>query len=350
MGFQRYQHSPLSTAWKIARGRFGKKPVPLIVNILLTYRCNLHCDYCEVWQQPGDEMDTDQILRLIDEIAEAGTERLSLGGGEPMLRRDVGTIINHAKQRSLTVNLVSNGRGIPRRIDELAGLDFLAVSLDGPAEIHDQVRGKGAFKRAIEASRAARAAGIEVWTTTVLTRRNIDLLPEIIELAQREDVRATFLPVMAEGLKARNAEILAPTEHQMKAAMDYLIRRRDEPDSPLASSKTLFKFYRDHWRHPGSKPVIATSGARHAGTLRCQAAHLFCSISPQGKLYPCNYLQDSGKGVSVIEQPFSEALATLQPPECSGCWCDSFIEANLIFGLHPGAIGNAIKILISAKR
>jgi MoaA/NifB/PqqE/SkfB family radical SAM enzyme len=46
MSFLRYRHSPLGTAWKIAKGRIGAAAVPLAVNLILTYRCNLRCSYC----------------------------------------------------------------------------------------------------------------------------------------------------------------------------------------------------------------------------------------------------------------------------------------------------------------
>lgn len=324
------------------KARSGLARMPLIVNLLLTYRCNLRCAYCGVWRQPPREMDTATILRLVDEIAAAGAERLSLSGGEPMIRKDVGIILAHAKRRGLTVNLVSNGLHVARRIGELAGLDFLAVSLDGPEAVHDAARGKGAFRRALGAIRAARAAGIEVWTTTVLTRHNIGLLPEIVELARQEDVRATFLPVMEEGLQARNAIDLAPDAAAFAEAMDYLIAERQRKGSPVASSRDLFLFYRDRWGRPFAP---RRQGAWHAAALRCHAGRLFCSIAPDGRLFPCNFLQGEVAGPSAIELGFPEALRQLSAPDCQGCWCDSFIEANLIFAFRPGAIVNVLKLL-----
>ncbi len=342
MSFARYRHSPAGTAWKILKGRSGVARIPLIVNLLLTYRCNLRCAYCGVWSNPPPEMDTATVLQLIDQVADAGTERLSLGGGEPMLRRDLGNIISHAKRRGLTVNLVSNGLQIPRRIGELAGLDFLAISLDGPQAVHDKARGKGSYARAIAAIRAARAANIEVWTTTVLGRNNIGLIPEVIALATREGIRATFLPVMKEGLQSRNAAELLPDPEAFTAAMNYLIVERDRPATPLASSTDLFAFYRDHW---GRQQPQQKQGAWHAGRLRCHAAQLFCSISPDGMLYPCNYLQGAVKGWSTTELGFAHALEKLQAPDCGGCWCDSFIECNLVFGFKPGALRNVLNVL-----
>ena len=344
MAFARYRHSPLGTAWKIARGRWGAAPVPLAVNLLLTYRCNLRCAYCEVWRQPPAELDTNAVCRLIDELAAAGTERLGLGGGEPMLRRDVGAVIDHAKSRGLTVSMVSNGLQIPERIGELAGLDFLAISLDGAEAVHDAVRGKGSYAKAVAAIAAARDAGIDVWTTTVLTRRNVAQVPETVALAQHLGVRATFLPVMTEGLAARNADELKPDGAEFVAALDWLIAERRRPGSPVAVSEDLLRFYRTRWGSAGTAP---RPGAWHGGELACRAGRLFCSISPDGKLYPCNYLQGAMPGHDVVAEGFAAALERLAAPDCAGCWCDSFIESNMIFDLRPGAVLNAITQLTS---
>jgi MoaA/NifB/PqqE/SkfB family radical SAM enzyme len=344
MTFARYRHSPLGTAWKIAKGRLGAAPVPLAVNLVLTYRCNLRCSYCEVWREPPDEMDTDTVCRLIDEMADAGTERLGLGGGEPMLRKDVGIIIDHAKARGLTVNMVSNGLQVPARVHELAGLDFLAVSLDGPEDVHDAARGKGSHEKAVAAIRAARGAGIEAWTTTVLTRANLGCIPDILDHAKRLGARASFLPVMEEGLKSRNAPALKPAREEFAAAMDLLIAERSRAGTPLAVSADLLRFYRDRW---GGAHAVSRRGAWQGGDLACQAGRLFCSIAPDGRIYACNYLQGDESGRSAVALGFAEALRRTAAPDCGGCWCDSFTESNLIFNLRPGAVLHAIRLLTS---
>jgi MoaA/NifB/PqqE/SkfB family radical SAM enzyme len=334
-------HSLPGTAWKIARARFGGARVPLVVSLSLTHRCNLRCDYCAVWEQPPAEMDTATLLGLIDQLAAAGTERLSLGGGEPMLCRDLGVIIRHARQRGLTVNLLSNGHRVPQRVAELTPLDFLVISLDGPRALHDSVRGHGAHARAVAAIRAARAAGIEVWTTTVLTRHNLAALPAMLDFGREEGCRVTFLPVMEQSLKARNSRALAPDREAFRAAMATLIRETSRPGTPLAGPRALYRFYRDHW---GAERPAPAQGAWHAGVLACQAGRLFCAIAPDGRLYPCNHLQGAGPGEDATAG-FEQALHRSRLPDCDGCWCDSFIEANLLFRFHPGVILNLVRLL-----
>lgn len=346
MTFTRYRHALALTAWKILQRKLRGRRVPLITNLTLTYRCDLRCQYCGIWKQPAPEMTCDQISHLIEEIAHAGGERLSLGGGEPMLRDDIGVFIRKAKSCGLTVNLLSNGYQIADRIAELRGLDYLSVSLDGPQAVHDRLRGSGAFAQAISAIRAARAAGIEVWVTAVITRHNHDALGDLLEIVRAEGVRISVQPVMQESLWARRAENLAPTREAFLRVIDLLTLERGKADSPVAMSRSLLRFYRDYW---GTPKRSNTSGAWQGGRLACQAGQLFCSVGPDGRLHSCNYRYD-GAALSCIDLGFAEAFRQLQAPDCQGCWCDSFIESNLVFAFDPLAMLGVAQLLAKPLR
>lgn len=346
MSFVRYRHSPLGTAWKILSRRVLGRRLPLIANLTLTYRCNLRCQYCGIWKAPGAEMSRPQITKLVEEIAAAGGERLTFGGGEPMLRDDLGELIDHAKACGLTVNLLSNGYQVPERIDELRELDFFTISLDGPPAVHDRLRGAGSFAQALTAIRAARAAGIEVWATTVITRHNHDRLPELVAIARDEGLRLSVQPVMQESLMARHTERLAPSRDDFVKAIDRLAAAKGQDQSPIAMSRSLLRFYREHW---GVSPPRQAPGAWQGGVLPCQAAALFCSVAPDGRLFPCNFLY-SGAAPSCLELGFAEAFRRLQEPDCAGCWCDSFIESNLVFNFDPVAVLNVLQLLASPAR
>src|SRR4051794_20103298 len=89
-----HQAGPLARfAWARATGR----KFPLMVTMSLTDRCNFGCVYCRLPQMNRDEMSTAEWHRAIDELADAGMMRVSLMGGEPLLRKDVGEVIDHLK-------------------------------------------------------------------------------------------------------------------------------------------------------------------------------------------------------------------------------------------------------------
>jgi MoaA/NifB/PqqE/SkfB family radical SAM enzyme len=81
----------------------------------ITQRCNHDCLHCyNAWKNPVDypagELPTDQTLAILGKMLdETGASLVSLSGGEPMLRADVGEIVDFLRGRDVTVNLISNG-------------------------------------------------------------------------------------------------------------------------------------------------------------------------------------------------------------------------------------------------
>jgi len=96
---------------------------PITVNLEITYRCNSNCKYCPTEklneknsQEIKKEMTTEQIFSMIDELSGIGMKRLAIGGGEPLLREDIGEIINYAKQKKIFTFISTNGILLPKKL------------------------------------------------------------------------------------------------------------------------------------------------------------------------------------------------------------------------------------------
>src|SRR3954469_11256195 len=92
-------------AWARATG----KKHPLMVTLSITDRCNFRCEYCNLPGMDRDEMSTADWLRAIDELADAGMMRVSLRGGEPLVRKDVGVLIERLRERGVNIAMNTNG-------------------------------------------------------------------------------------------------------------------------------------------------------------------------------------------------------------------------------------------------
>lgn len=96
--------------------------IPLAACFELTRRCSFRCVHCylgdqkEIHQHRRKELDTDAVIRLLDEMVEAGTLFLHLTGGDPMLRSDFVEIYQHAVRRGLLVTVFCNGSLITDKI------------------------------------------------------------------------------------------------------------------------------------------------------------------------------------------------------------------------------------------
>ena len=117
------------------------------------------CSYCSSPMQPARELETWEILGLIDGLAKQGMVRIGLTGGEPLLRDDIGQIVDRCAQLGVWTTLETNGYEWVSRADELSRLNRLMVSLDGPEPVHDRLHrrcsvacgGQGAANRFVVA-------------------------------------------------------------------------------------------------------------------------------------------------------------------------------------------------------
>jgi radical SAM protein with 4Fe4S-binding SPASM domain len=165
----------------------------------ITDGCNLRCPYCYASSEkclPG-ELTTAESLDLVTQIAGFGTKTLVFTGGEPMLRKDLFEIVEHAKRSGLLCNIITNATMIrtPEIAQRFAELfDSVTVSVDGgTAETHDRTRGKGAFAKTYQALHLLNAAGVQPRINHIVTSDNIDELEHFATFIEGLDVHSVRL-------------------------------------------------------------------------------------------------------------------------------------------------------------
>lgn len=183
----------------------GSSAFPETISLLLTYQCNLRCKMCGQWGErgrlkdlpPSDTkvyMELPIIERLIDDI-KGFRPTITLFGGEPLLHPQWDEIVKRIKYAGLRCNMISNGVLLKKRAEEAVqlGLDEIIFSLDGPAEVHDVIRGgKGVFNRAREGFQHLQEAKEKygkkkplVNVNTVIWEENYSMLHDIVGQAER---------------------------------------------------------------------------------------------------------------------------------------------------------------------
>jgi MoaA/NifB/PqqE/SkfB family radical SAM enzyme len=183
----------------------GRSTPPETVSLLLTYQCNLRCKMCGQWGERGSLKDLPSAVtrrylelplveRLIEEV-KSFHPTITLFGGEPLLHPQWGGVVQRIKEAGLRCNMISNGILLKKRAEEAVqlGLDEIIFSLDGPASVHDAIRGrKGVFNRALEGFQHLQAAKERygkkrplVNVNTVIWEENHTMLSDIVEEAAR---------------------------------------------------------------------------------------------------------------------------------------------------------------------
>lgn len=154
----------------------------------LTLNCNLNCVHCgsSAGRARHDEMTTAECLDVVDQLAALDCDLITLSGGEPMMRPDWFVIARAIADRGIHVNMVTNGLLITDRSAALiaeSGMCNVGVSIDGPEEVHDRIRAKGAFAKSMEGIRTLVRNGVSVGVMTTINKWNMSRLAEIRQIA-----------------------------------------------------------------------------------------------------------------------------------------------------------------------
>lgn len=179
----------------------------------VTERCNLRCRHCYLGEAGKRDLDLDLLLRLLDDFDDMGGLRLMITGGEPLLYPYFQRLNWALADRTFRPVLITNGTLIDGNL--LMNLNFKEIqfSLDGLERGHDFLRGKGSFRRTLEAVAETIASGIEVSVATVLYRENLHELAGLGRLLGDMGVRSWTLEYpVAMGRLAENPHLMPEVE------------------------------------------------------------------------------------------------------------------------------------------
>jgi cyclic pyranopterin phosphate synthase len=180
------------------------------LRVSLTDRCNFRCFYClphgEPPIAPKEQMLSYEEIDYVCEIfVSLGIEKLRLTGGEPMLRRDIETIIrklSRLKDSGLRdLALTTNGYYLPERAQSLkdAGLDRVTISLDSlKRDVFKRMTGVDVLDKVLAGLAAAKAAGLQpIKINAVIVRgHNEDEVADFAAFAREHDVKMRFIEFM----------------------------------------------------------------------------------------------------------------------------------------------------------
>ena len=180
-----------------------KVSAPLTIYWSINSVCNLRCKMCDVGMMNEEgmffknlridrklhEIDIEVFKRAIDEV-HVDQPFISINSTEPLMYKPLAEAIEHCTRRGLRTGVTTGAYTLPKQADALAeaGLSRLSVSIDGPADVHNHIRGrKDSYAQAyagIEAfADACRRRGrkFEVYINCTITNLNYNRLVEFYE-------------------------------------------------------------------------------------------------------------------------------------------------------------------------
>lgn len=189
---------------------FGRAITYLRVSV--TDRCDLRCVYCMsedmTFLPKADLLTLEELDRLCSVFIGKGVRKLRLTGGEPLVRRNMISLVRSLSRHLASGNLdeltlTTNGSLLSKFASELAdcGVRRINVSLDTlDAARFRSITRWGDIDKVLDGIRAAQAAGLRVKINTVALKNvNEEEIPSLIEWAHGEGMDLTLIEVMPLG-------------------------------------------------------------------------------------------------------------------------------------------------------
>ena len=304
-------------------------PGPVVIWNLIR-RCNLTCKHCYSISADTDfpnELSTEQVFGVMDDLKQFGVPVLILSGGEPLLRPDIFDIAHRAKDMGFYTALSTNGTLIDdSNIEKIAevGFDYLGISIDGIRETHDKFRRKeGAFDASLAALRRCHDLGIKVGLRFTMTQDNAAELPQLLQLMDDEGIDKFYfshLNYAGRGNKNRKDDTHFKTT---RWAMDLLFERTMEDvkkgrntefvtGNNDADGVYLLQWVKRHYPEQAEhiQARLEQWGGNSSGVN-------ISNIDNQGRVHPDTMWWHYDLG-NVKERPFSEIWQDTSDPIMAG--------------------------------
>jgi pyrroloquinoline quinone biosynthesis protein E len=316
---------------------------PMAMLAELTHRCPLSCPYCSNPLEMAareTELTTGQWADVFRQAAAIGVLQLHFSGGEPASRRDLEDLVGAARDADLYTNLITSGIGLTeRRLRALEerGLDHVQLSLQGvDAAMADQIGGyKGGFARKMQVAEWVTAIGFPLTLNAVMHKRNLDRLPETIELAVRMGARRVEVAtVQFHGWAAVNRAALMPTREQAKRARDIVTQARERLKGVLVIDYVPADH---HAKFP--KPCMGGWGSTGLNVtpdgqvLPCHAAHTIKGLTfervqdlPLGEIWQQGAAFNAFRGFDWMQEPCRSC--DRRTIDFGGCRCQAMALAG----------------------
>ncbi|MBI4831535.1 MAG: radical SAM protein [Candidatus Lindowbacteria bacterium] len=325
----------------VLRANVTTPPYPYKITIAVTYRCNSRCLTCGIWKRGfTPEMSLEDFDRFFR--ANPGLAWLDLTGGEVFLRKDFVAIcaaaIRHCPNLAL-LHFPTNGLLVDHVVQgtrDILALHpnrlIVSVSLDGPRELHDKIRGgKGFFDRAVATIRQLRTLAskrFQVFPGMTLSRENLGQIDSTL-IALRNEI-PDFRPAEL------HVNIAQVSEHFYgNKGMDLSFQSEALQEIHLFSRKRRLSFSAIH----ALENAYLNLAERYIETgktpMSCQALSSSCFIHPDGRTHACVADNEAIGMLSEFDydlrnawmsEKFVRVRRRIQRGECPQCWtpCEAY--------------------------
>jgi radical SAM/SPASM domain protein of ACGX system len=334
----------------------------------MTSRCDQRCNHCYLWNSPDvyqreelHELPLVDCIRLIDSVFElckvAGARPMFyLTGGDPLARPDFFEILSYLHKKSVPTKIMGNSHKLSHetiRLLRCHGVESYQLSLDGMENKHDRCRGKGSFKKTVDAIKLLKKCGMPVVVMYTLSQENACDLAAVFELCCKLEVTtfgfARFSPQVEPDSKRQVQTEINP--HSYRKLLDTLYNKEKQSHErgykTILSKKdnlwNLYYYERGLWTPPDNPDNKIHSG--------CHIGRASLTVLSDGAVYACRRFESP-----IGKFPEQSALAIFTSDSlheyrninkftkcsscsllyfCRGCPAISFYKTGNFYGADP---------------
>jgi len=312
---------------------------PFELNFAITYKCNSRCEICNIWKEKRtDELTIEEIEKFSKKINFIHWIRLT--GGEPFLRKDYVNIVKTLNENLSDLYLITtptNGLLLDLIYEKVKNvLNFfkkkyiITVSLDGPKEIHDKIRGiKGSWENAIGTYKKLKELekehkNFKVFFGYTISPLNIGLFEKTIEEVRKlipeitaKDFHINLFQVSEVYYKNKDVKIEESFFKNAQKELDSILKLR-------VKSKNYIESIENKYMKLG-KEYLKTKKI----PIKCNVFNLSCFVDPFGDVFPCTILNEKLgslrknnydlKGILTSEKT-KKIVKKIIDNKCPQCW------------------------------
>lgn len=304
----------------------------------VTGRCNYRCRHCFM-SSPGaslPQLSTQECLYIIDQLRNCGVMKVSITGGEPLVRPDIELLIDALCDSGIRLTeIYTNGSLLTRdflnRLKERGICPSFQISFDGQG-FHDYLRGVGgAEKSALEAFELCASEGFPTSSAMCLYRDNLSSIEQTVDLLSSVGCSSVKISrAVPQGEWKSNADLHLSQSELYEAFLSYIpvfLSKRTDMNLMLDG---MFAWSRDDKK--GFIPYMRNEAEDCIEEcLLCSHARKNMYISPSGNVLPCMSLASGPVEKdfpNILDTPLSSILSESYYMDASGLRLRDYLSKN----------------------
>lgn len=305
----------------------------------ITNQCNLKCKHCYDVFTGGRQLSEEDQTMIIENLVAEKCKRVTISGGEPLVvGENVFKFAQKIKDKGMKVVMVTNGTLVKKfPLSYYKVFDHIQISLDGPKEVHEQIRGKGTFDKTIEAMEFLKQAEVGLSFQITINSFNQYLFDETLDIATKLGVGFSVERVSHTG-RAKDIEEIDYDNY--KQILLKVVNNKLLTSDPLLNGVICEKF-----RIEPNNDVVRGCSAGRGGIC----------ISSNLDIYPCVRLRKKCGNLqeqtltSILENSIYSELGNREKLTgkcgqckykyiCGGCRADAWLANGEYFSEDKGCV------------